>query len=366
MANGFQNFTNRLFDPGVISQENVQRNQAMADALMAQSSSAAPIAHPLQGVAQLVQALNAQAFRQRANRGQEALKAQQNQQLGQFLSALEDPSQGDPLSLALQGAQDNPVLASVAGPLLTDRQRIANREDVQTFQADQADAARTARSEEARLDREFRQQLEDAKAQERELAQIRDIQSRFTLQANDQEFQRELKDLARQSAGLDLSERQGKAAAWAMSFAQGMDFMDQQLTGSGDFEGKGQYTPNLKDAALFAKSIDEKTGAISRELLSRGLSDEAIAYFQSAYMMIDPIVRQRTGAAVREFEFITQVRNLIPLSNDTQQSLKQKQLARQTAMQSLLLESGPAAGFIVGGSPQQQSVLTIDTQGNQL
>lgn len=374
--NAFNRFTNRLFDPGPLNDDNIRRNRDMADALLNQVSNPR-IGHANQGYANLVQALNAQAFRQKSLRGEDALKQQRAQQMGDFLQAFQSGDE-QALSAAIAGAQDNPVLASLAGPLLQNKFATEGREDTQQFQAGQLDTRIDAQAQQARAAREQQRELaEDNRifnAQEgqrarddAELRQIRDIQAKFTLQSNSQEFEKELKELAGQG-GFDLSERQGKATAWGLSYAQGAEFLEHQLAGTGPFEGKGQYVPNLKDAAVFAKSIDEKTGAVNREVISRALSDPAISYFQSAYMMIDPIVRQRTGAAVREFEFITMVRTLMPLSNDTPQSLDQKKAARQAAFQGLLVESGPGARMFTGqgGQGGQQGVVTIDLQGNQL
>ena len=88
----FQKFTNRLFDPGELTNENIRRNRDMADALLNQVSNPGMIQSPTQGLALLAQALNAQAFRQRAEKGESALKQEEAQKLGQFLGGLDlDP-----------------------------------------------------------------------------------------------------------------------------------------------------------------------------------------------------------------------------------------------------------------------------------
>lgn len=100
----FQRFTNRLFDPGELTNANIQRNRDMADALLNQASSTAPLQHPLQGVAQLAQALNAQAFRQRSERGESALQEQERQKMAQFLANF-DPATAQMIGDAPQSLQ---------------------------------------------------------------------------------------------------------------------------------------------------------------------------------------------------------------------------------------------------------------------
>ena len=94
MANGFQKFTNRLLDPGVLNDDTVRQNQQMADMLLNQSSQPRPIGHFTQGLAQLANAMNAQILRQRGERGQKALETQRAQQMGDLLNNLSlDPQQ---------------------------------------------------------------------------------------------------------------------------------------------------------------------------------------------------------------------------------------------------------------------------------
>ena len=140
----FQKFTNRLLDPGNLTDENVQRNRSMAEMLLDQSTNA-KISHPTQGYAQLMKALNSQIYQQKANRGEKALKEQRAAELGQVMEKLG----GDfsPATLqALQGAGNNPILASIAPALLGNDQAIANREDTQAFQSGESEAERSAKA----------------------------------------------------------------------------------------------------------------------------------------------------------------------------------------------------------------------------
>ena len=120
----FQKFTNRLFDPGELTNENIRRNRDMADALLNQVSNPGMIQSPTQGLAVLAQALNAQAFRQRAEKGESALKQQEAQKLGQFLGGLDlDPGREALLRNAPDSVQDQ-LLGSVAAQQFEPPERI--------------------------------------------------------------------------------------------------------------------------------------------------------------------------------------------------------------------------------------------------
>ena len=86
--NVFHRFSNRLLDPGNISDENVRRNREMSQQLLRQVSQPQNIQHPTQGLALLANALNAQIFRKRADRGETALKEQKATQMGELLGSL--------------------------------------------------------------------------------------------------------------------------------------------------------------------------------------------------------------------------------------------------------------------------------------
>jgi len=118
VANGvFRRFTNRLLEPGVVSDERVRENRQMADLILNQASQPQPIQHPLQGAAQLMQALNAQILRQRANRGEEALKKQRAAELGQFLGNF-DPQTASLIQNAPEGQVRNALMGAAAGQLI--------------------------------------------------------------------------------------------------------------------------------------------------------------------------------------------------------------------------------------------------------
>lgn len=102
--NAFTRFTNRLMDVSNITDDENRRNQAMADMLLTQSSQPQPIQHWTQGMAQLANALNAQVYRKRAEKGESALKQQRAREMGDFIQSLGlDPRQAAILGSAPEG-----------------------------------------------------------------------------------------------------------------------------------------------------------------------------------------------------------------------------------------------------------------------
>ena len=113
---GFQRFTNRLFDPGPnVTEQSIQQNNALADALFAQGSDPRPIQSSAQGFAQLAQALNSQILRKRGEKGAEALKAQESKQIGNVLNNLALHPQGRQLIESLGPEMQQAAIAKIVG-----------------------------------------------------------------------------------------------------------------------------------------------------------------------------------------------------------------------------------------------------------
>ena len=109
-------FSTRLVDPGEISRENVSRNQQLADILAAQAGQPQNIQHWTQGLAQLANAMNAQIYRQREKRGQEALQKQEAANLGQLLGMLPEQFRGAAAALPPEMTQ-NLVASTMANAI---------------------------------------------------------------------------------------------------------------------------------------------------------------------------------------------------------------------------------------------------------
>lgn len=185
-------------------------------------------------------------------------------------------------------------------------------------QGEEADLERakvtlSARAEEAEKDRIAQ-----------ETNAIRQIQSRFALENVKQ---------AAADDGVKLTERQGKATSWLNQMTVGNRIVEEKMSSG--------YIPNSKSVALYAEAIDENTGNINRQVLRKaGLSQDDINFFDAGYLVIDPVVRQSTGAAVKPFEFINWFNALIPQSDDPTE-IEQKSFIRSRLINGFEIEAGP-------------------------
>jgi hypothetical protein len=139
-----------------------------------------------------------------------------------------------------------------------------------------------------------------------ETESIRQVQSRFELER----FKNEL-DSAADKAGVKLTEQQAKATGWYTSAQAGQAIVQQEIDNG--------YVPSLNSVSMYAKSIDPDTGAAARVQMRRLIPDRALNFLDAANMIVDPIVRMRTGAAVRTDEFITTFNSVIPIGNKPQE-----------------------------------------------
>jgi hypothetical protein len=62
-------------------------------------------------------------------------------------------------------------------------------------------------------------------------------------------------------------------------------------------------------------------------------------------LIVDPVVRQSTGAAVKTFEFLLWFNTLIPQSDDPTEDA-QKAFARQRVIAGLKIAAGPGAAIV--------------------
>ena len=158
---------------------------------------------------------------------------------------------------------------------------------------------------------------------QRETESLRDVQSRFELERIKQ---------AASDTGISLGERQGKATSWLNQAKVGNTIIEEKL--------QSGFKPTARAVALFSEAIDEKTGNINRQILRKaGITQEEINFFDASYLIIDPVVRQSTGAAVKQFEFINWFNAMIPQSDDPQE-LAQKSFVRSRLINGFEVEAG--------------------------
>lgn len=179
----------------------------------------------------------------------------------------------------------------------------------------------------------------EANRLQRETESLRNVQSRFELAR--------IKEAA-DKGGVKLTERQGKATSWLNQAKVGNTIIEEKLNAG--------FKPTPKSVALFSEAIDEQTGNINRQLLRKaGLSQEDINFFDASYLIIDPVVRQSTGAAVKQFEFINWFNALIPQSADPQE-LEQKSFIRSRLINGFEVEAGEAGKGLLQEIEQENPI----------
>lgn len=282
--------------------------------------------------------LGATAIQQRTLDKLQAQEAERDSNLSRALTGAPVADAGSVVGLdSVEGPGEQINIPARRGVNLDAEQRLI-LEDVQRQRAAPSEFDLiAARGEQERQTQAENIQARAAEAEknriQRDTEQIRDIQAKAELTR----LEEDIKNKAG-NAGVKLTERQGKASSWVNQFSVGNQIIEQQL--------EAGYRPSLKDVAIYGKSIDEETGAVNRRILREGgMSQEAVNFFDAAYLVIDPTVRQATGAAVREFEFINWMNTLIPFSEDPTE-IAQKSFIRSRIMQGMISEAGPGINFV--------------------
>ena len=135
-----------------------------------------------------------------------------------------------------------------------------------------------------------------------------------------------------------LTEGQSKGSGWYNQALTGNKMIEDKIANGVDVDPKA--------VAVYAEAIDDETGNVNRQILRKaGLSQDQINFFDSVNLMVDPVVRQSTGAAVKTFEFLLWFNSLIPQSNDPTENA-QKSFVRQRVISGLRIAAGPGAALV--------------------
>jgi hypothetical protein len=135
-----------------------------------------------------------------------------------------------------------------------------------------------------------------------------------------------------------LTEGQSKGSGWYNQALTGNKLIEDQLNAG------LEITPRA--VAVYAESIDDTTGNINRQLLrTQGVTEDEIRFFDAVNLMVDPVVRQSTGAAVKTFEFLLWFNSLVPQSNDPKE-IAQKSFVRGRVIAGLNIAAGPGAALV--------------------
>lgn len=98
--------------------------------------------------------------------------------------------------------------------------------------------------------------------------------------------------------------------------------------------------PSIPQRLLFETAIDPKSGRFSRAFADAFQDKDAVAYFDTALAFIDPIVRKRTGAAVRAEEFPNFLRMFFPVPGEGAEGMARKAERRRLVQIALRAGSG--------------------------
>ena len=132
-----------------------------------------------------------------------------------------------------------------------------------------------------------------------------------------------------------LTERQGKAYAWNESFTLGASQIEKLL--------EVDYRPSAWALGKYAIFKDEKTGPTMRTLAREQISVDDMLWFNAAYRMIEPAIRQSSGAAIKASEIENAFNAMIPLTKD-EREVTSKKLYRDAIHRGIKLE-------MQGGAP---------------
>jgi hypothetical protein len=147
-----------------------------------------------------------------------------------------------------------------------------------------------------------------------------------------------------------LTEGQGNAVAYGMRMQQAHDIL------------KPLETAGLKDTGKIRSLVSGTVGAtpLIGDALSRGtdnifnvlptvlggLSEDQQKAVQGRVNFITAVLRKESGASIAPTEFATAEKNYFPAPGDSEAIVKQKQQARETAIQAMKLQAGKGAKYI--------------------
>jgi hypothetical protein len=144
-------------------------------------------------------------------------------------------------------------------------------------------------------------------------------------------------EMQKDAEGLGLSAAEQKAMGWYTSFKAGMEIITQEL--------EQGYNPSVNDVANYAKSVDRDTSAWMRVQWRRLIDDRALNFLDGANMIVDPIVRMRTGAQVNADEFIKTFNDAVPIG-DNKTQIENKNFFRQQMEDTIGDMSGAGKGVV--------------------
>jgi hypothetical protein len=151
--------------------------------------------------------------------------------------------------------------------------------------------------------------------------------------------------------GTALTEAQGNATAFGMRMLEANTLLNQlekkDVTSGGRIKGTVQGTLTSL-VPYMGENLAQGAGAIMNTLpaFAGGPSEEQQMYQQAKTNFITAVLRKESGATIQPSEFKTEDEKYFPQAGDTAGVLKQKQKARDLAIEAMKIQAGPGAKSI--------------------
>lgn len=114
----------------------------------------------------------------------------------------------------------------------------------------------------------------------------------------------------------------------------------QRMQSASDTIDKLDYVPSASELTAFNYLIGSP--GIKQSLANRYMSGEAQQYFQALQDFSRAKLRKESGAVIGKDEISGDLATFFPLPGDSPETIAQKKVARQTALQGMITASGPA------------------------
>jgi len=153
--------------------------------------------------------------------------------------------------------------------------------------------------------------------------------------------------------GTALNEGQGNATAFGMRMAESHKLLSE-LEKAGTTSGgriKGAVQGTLSSLVPYqGEKLAEGAGAVMNVLpgFLGGPNENQQAYMQGKENFITAVLRKESGAAIGADEYLREDRKYFPQAGDSEKVIKQKQRARELAIQAMKIQAGPGAKSIGG------------------
>jgi hypothetical protein len=148
-----------------------------------------------------------------------------------------------------------------------------------------------------------------------------------------------------------LTEAQGNATAFGMRMLEANTLLNQlekqDVTSGGRIKGTVQGTLTSL-VPYMGENLAQGAGAIMNTLPSfaGGPSEQQQMYQQAKTNFITAVLRKESGATIQPSEFKTEDEKYFPQAGDTAGVLKQKQKARELAIEAMKIQAGPGSKSI--------------------